>query len=66
MKFCLGKLTDWFLVGNGGMDFGITIGDLNHRDPFPHSLLRTRELMIGIGGSLRDLRVPMKLLEGIL
>ena len=37
---------DWFLVGNGGMGFlGLLYRTLRgyHRDPFPHSLLRTRE-----------------------
>ena len=40
-------LSDWFLVGNGGMGFWDyckgTLRDY-HRDPFLHSLLRTREL----------------------
>ena len=37
----------WFLVGNGGMDYGDYYWGLYrgyYRDPFPHSLLSTREL----------------------
>ena len=38
----------WFLVGNGGMDYGDdyweSYGDY-YRDPFPHSLLSTRHSM---------------------
>ena len=37
----------WFLVGNGGMDYGDYFWGLYRdysRDPFPHSLLRTREV----------------------
>ena len=36
----------WFLVGNGGMDYGDYWGIYRdyHRDPFPHSLLRTRQM----------------------
>ena len=37
----------WCLVGNGGMDYGDYYWGLYrdyHRDPFPHSLLSTRQL----------------------
>ena len=36
----------WFLAGNGGMDYGgYYRGSYrgHYRDPFPHSLLSTRE-----------------------
>ena len=32
----------WFLAGNGGMDYGGYYRG-HYRDPFPHSLLSTRE-----------------------
>ena len=38
--------TVWFLVGNGGMDYGDYYWGFYrdyYRDPFPHSLLRTRQ-----------------------
>ena len=38
--------TVWFLVGNGGMDYGDYYWGFYRDyfwDPFPHSLLRTRE-----------------------
>ena len=41
-------LSVWFLVGNGGMGYGDYIWGLYrdyYRDPFPHSLLRTRQLL---------------------
>ena len=43
----LSHLTVWFLVGNGGNDYGDYDWGLcrdYYRDPFPHSLLRTRHL----------------------
>ena len=36
------RTTVWCLVGNGGMDIGDYYWGL-YRDPFPHSLLRTKE-----------------------
>ena len=36
----------WFLVGNGGMDYGDNYWGLYrgyYRDPFPHSLLSTKQ-----------------------
>ena len=46
----------WFLVGNGGMDpcsSPYIIPNNSPHNPFPHSLLRTRQLKsfdIGLGG----------------
>ena len=37
----------WFFVGNGGMDYGDHYCGLYrdyYTDPFPHSLLRTRQV----------------------
>ena len=42
LSFSGTRKTDWFLVGNGGMGYWDYYRDY-HRDPFPHSLLRTRE-----------------------
>ena len=39
----------WFLVGNGGMDYGDVYWGLYrdyYRDPFPHSLLSTRQILM--------------------
>ena len=48
------SMTVWFLVGNGGMDYGDHYWGLcrdYYRDPFPHSLLSTRQwLHQGIEG----------------
>ena len=44
--------TVWFLVGNGGMDYGDYSWGLYrdwYRDPFPHSLLSTRQQSSGLG-----------------
>ena len=47
-------LSVWFLVGNGGMDYGDYYwGEYRdyYRDPFPHSLLSTRGFLM-----IRDFR----------
>ena len=36
-------MTVWFLVGTWGMDYGDYYWGL-YRDPFPHSLLSTRQM----------------------
>ena len=39
----------WFLVGNGGMDYGDYYWGLYrdyYRGPFPHSLLSTRQFFV--------------------
>ena len=52
------SMTVWFLVGNGGMDYGDHYWGLcrdYYRDPFPHSLLSTRQttrLVIDFRGRL--------------
>ena len=46
----LSLLPVWFLVGNGGMDYGDYYWGLYrayYRDPFPHSLLSTRQYYSG-------------------
>ena len=46
------RVTVWFLVGNGGMDYGDYCWGLYrdyYRDPFPHSLLSTRQEMRVLG-----------------
>ena len=37
------KKTPWFLVGNGGMDPPLKVPYSSPNNPFPHSLLRTKE-----------------------
>ena len=42
-------MTVWFLVGSGGMDYGYYYWGLYrdyYRDPFPHSLLSTRQMSL--------------------
>ena len=42
------RISVWFLVGNGGMGYGDSYWGLSknyYRDPFPHSLLRTRQIL---------------------
>ena len=44
----------WFLVGNGGMDPYVKVLYSSPNFPFPHSLLRTRQLCYYIGSSLNS------------
>ena len=47
-ELCIARSSVWFLVDNRGMGYWTTVGDyivttIGYRDPFPHSLLRTRQ-----------------------
>ena len=47
------QVTVWFLVGNGGMDYGDYYGGIYrdyYRDPFRHSLLGTRQVKVDVRG----------------
>ena len=55
----MGSVTVWFLVGNRGMDYGGYYWGVYrgyYKDPFPHSLLSTRQIKLLQGfhkGSIR-------------
>ena len=62
-----GTIRVWLLAGNGGMGYGDYCRGLYrdyYRDPFPHSLLRTRQISAPqiplILGSLYYARVLLK------